>query len=57
MVIGIGYTIFSEYNKVIRRSWSYTEWMPTVLWIRTGLAPLAQWIAVPMFALIEANRG
>ena len=56
MATGVIYTIGSEYiNTVIRRSWSYTEWMPVLPWIGTGLAPLAQWIAVPLLALTAAR--
>ena len=55
--IGVAYTIGSEYlNTVVRRSWTYTEWMPTLPWIGTGLAPLAQWLVVPAFALFSARR-
>jgi hypothetical protein len=29
--LGVCYTIGSEYiNTVVRRSWAYTEWMPTL---------------------------
>jgi hypothetical protein len=57
LILGVGYTMFSEYiNTVVRRSWSYTAWMPTLPWIGTGLAPLAQWVAVPVLALIASNR-
>jgi hypothetical protein len=57
LILGMAYTMFSEYiNTIIRRSWSYAEWMPTLPWIGTGLAPLAQWIAVPVLALIASNR-
>jgi hypothetical protein len=55
--IGVGYTIFSEYlNTVIRRSWTYTELMPTLPWFGTGLAPMAQWVVVPSAALAFAGR-
>src|SRR5262249_40896621 len=55
VAIGIGYTIGSEYvNTVLRQSWAYTEEMPTLPWIGTGLAPLAQWIIVPSLALASA---
>jgi hypothetical protein len=58
VVLGVGYTVGSEYmNTVVRRAWAYTEWMLTLPWIGTGLAPLAQWIAVPAFALVSAGRG
>ena len=54
---GVAYTIGSEYlNTVVRRSWTYTEWMPTLPWAGTGLAPLAQWVVVPAFALSSARR-
>lgn len=58
LVIGVGYTMYSEYiNTVVRRSWSYSEWMPTLPWVGTGLAPLTQWIAVPIVAIVAAKRG
>ena len=58
VAIGVVYTIGSEYlNTVLRRSWSYTESMPTLPWIATGLAPLAQWVVVPAFALIAPRRS
>ena len=57
VVIGIGYTIGSEYvNTAARQSWSYTEWMPTLPWLGTGLAPLAQWIVLPGSALASAHH-
>ena len=53
---GVAYAIGSEYlNTVLRRSWTYTEWMPTLPWVGTGLAPLAQWVVVPAFALFSAR--
>ncbi len=55
---GVAYTIGSEYlNTVVRQSWAYTEWMPTVPWIGTGLAPLAQWIVVPAAAFVLVRGG
>ena len=58
VAIGVGYTIGSEYvNMAVRRSWSYNEWMPTLPWLGTGVAPLAQWLAVPTFALTAAQRA
>ena len=54
---GVAYTIGSEYvNTIARRSWTYTEWMPTVPWLGTGLTPLAQWLFVPSLALAWATR-
>jgi hypothetical protein len=55
--IGIAYTTFSEYlNTAIRRSWTYSELMPTLPWLGTGLAPMAQWVVVPSAALAFAGR-
>jgi|tagenome__1003787_1003787.scaffolds.fasta_scaffold20946845_3 hypothetical protein len=54
---GIGYTIYSEYvNTGPRASWTYSEWMPTLPWIGTGLSPLAQWTLVPSLAFRLARR-
>ena len=55
---GFAYTIGSEYlNTVVRQTWTYTEWMPTLPLIGTGLAPLAQWLAVPAIAFVFVRRG
>lgn len=58
MVIGLGYTIYSEWlNTAVRVSWTYSELMPVVPWIGTGLSPVAQWLVVPSLALWAARRG
>ena len=58
MVIGFGYTIYSEWlNTAVRVSWTYSELMPVVPWIGTGLSPLAQWLVVPTVALWAARWG
>jgi hypothetical protein len=57
LVLGIGYTIFSEWlNIVVRAGWAYSRLMPVVPIINTGLSPLLQWIVVPAFALALARR-
>ena len=44
---GVGFTIFSEWhNTVVTHAWTYAPSMPTVLGI--GLAPIAQWVVVPI---------
>lgn len=54
---GVAYTIFSEWlNIEIRRSWAYTDTMPTIPLIEAGLAPLAQWIVIPALAFWWAGR-
>ena len=45
------YTIFSEWlNTSVRGSWTYSDLMPVVPVIGTGLAPLLQWCVVPTLA-------
>lgn len=57
LATGIGYTIYSEWlNTVVRQSWAYAPTMPLVPWFGTGLAPLLQWIAVPLLAMKTARR-
>lgn len=57
VVLGILYTIFSEWlNIVIRKSWAYSDLMPMVPVIDTGLSPLLQWIAVPLAGFWFARR-
>ena len=52
--IGAGYTIYSEWlNTVVRKTWAYSDLMPIVPWIGTGLFPLLQWLIVP--ALVFAS--
>ncbi len=56
-VIGVGYTIFSEWlNLVVRNSWQYSELMPVVPLIDTGLSPLLQWVLVPPASLWLARK-
>jgi hypothetical protein len=59
VIIGsAGYTIYSEYaNTVLLASWAYSGWMPTLPWLGTGIAPLAQWVVVPMLALSFAGSS
>jgi hypothetical protein len=55
---GLVYTIFSEWlNTEVRGSWAYTNWMPTLPLIGTGLAPFVQWLVIPPVALWWARRG
>ena len=51
LALGLGYTIFSEWlNTSVRGSWAYSDVMPIVPVLGTGLAPLLQWIVVPTIA-------
>ncbi|MBI2716175.1 MAG: hypothetical protein HYX37_17220 [Rhizobiales bacterium] len=58
IVIGIGYTVYSEWlNTVVRKTWEYSELMPTIPILGSGLSPLLQWVIVPTvgFALIRSR--
>lgn len=60
IAIGIGYTVYSEWlNTVIRKTWEYSELMPTLPMLGTGLSPLMQWMIVPTvgFAAIRCRLG
>ena len=55
ILLGATYTVFSEWlNIEVRRRWSYTETMPVVPGLGTGVTPLLQWLIVPglAFAII-----
>jgi len=59
VLFGVAYTIFSEWlNVVVRGSWAYSGMMPvvTLLGLRIGLSPLAQWLAIPAASLVLARR-
>ena len=52
LAFGAGYTIYSEWLNInVRGSWAYSDRMPIVPVIGTGLAPLLQWVVVPTLAL------
>ena len=58
VALGIGYTIFSEWmNLVVRKSWAYSDLMPVVPVLGTGISPLAQWIVIPGTGLLWARRS
>ena len=51
LILGVAYTIYSEWLNVnVRGSWAYSESMPVIPFIGTGLTPLAQWFVVPTAA-------
>ena len=51
LAFGVVYTIFSEWlNTSVRGSWTYSDLMPVVPVMGTGLAPLLQWFVVPTLA-------
>lgn len=59
LVLGVGYTVFSEWlNVVVRESWAYSEAMPIIklFGIHIGVAPLLQWMVIPG-AAFKIMRG
>ncbi len=57
VVMGFGYTVYSEWHNVYRvGSWAYSDAMPLIFGI--GITPLLQWVVVPavMLALIQRSR-
>lgn len=50
LILGLAYTIRGEYLNTVRHAWTYSELMPTLPGLGTGLAPLAQWVVVPLLA-------
>ncbi len=56
-VLGAGYTVYSEWiNTGVRLTWAYSEWMPVVPGLGTGLAPLGQWLILPSLGLWLCRR-
>ena len=60
LFFGIGYTLYSEWsNTVVLKTWAYSELMPRLPMLGTGLSPLMQWLIVPIlgFAAIRCLNG
>lgn len=54
---GLVYTIFSEWlNTRVRGAWGYSDLMPTLPPVGTGLSPLLQWVFIPALALAAIGR-
>lgn len=57
IVLSVGYTIFSEWrNTTVLNSWTYSDLMPVVPLLGTGLSPLLQWVVIPFVTLAIALR-
>ena len=60
LVLGIAYSVFSEWlNVEVRETWAYTEQMPVLPPLGTGLTPIFQWLIVPTltWALMVRQRN
>lgn len=47
---GFGYTVYSEHVNTARGTWGYSAFMPVLPGLGIGLAPLVQWVVVPLLA-------
>lgn len=58
LVLGPGYTVFSEWLNTTLLRWTYSELMPALdlAGFRIGLSPLLQWLVVPPLAMHLARR-
>lgn len=56
IIIGIGYTVYSEWvNTAVRKTWQYSNLMPTLPVLGTGLSPFIQWLIVPSIAFLAVR--
>jgi predicted benzoate:H+ symporter BenE len=58
VILGLAYTLFSEWLNVVRSSWAYSNRMPVIALfdLKIGLSPLLQWVVVPA-AAFTITRG
>jgi hypothetical protein len=57
LAIGVGITVYLEWlNVEIRRAWAYTDAMPRLPPLGTGLTPVLQWVLLPPVALLVSRR-
>lgn len=54
--LAVTYTLLSERSNLTQGNWAYSVWMPVLPWVEVGLAPVAQWIIVPLVTWWWANR-
>ncbi|SMF23269.1 hypothetical protein [Pseudogulbenkiania subflava] len=56
VVLAVTYSLLSERVNLASGSWAYSAWMPVLPVIEVGLAPLLQWVIVPIATWWWANR-
>ena len=57
LAVGIGLTVgFEHYYTSVSLRWTYSELMPLVPPLGTGLSPLVQWIVVPLLVVSLTRR-
>lgn len=50
IVFGVAYTVYNEHLNTTSNARTYSELMPVLPGLGTGLAPLAQWLVLPLLA-------
>lgn len=56
VVLAVFYTLISERLNIAQGNWAYSSWMPVLPRIEVGVAPLLQWLVVPLAAFGWAKR-
>ena len=57
VTLGATYTVYSEWwNVAVRGNWAYSDLMPVIPPLGTGLSPLLQWLVIPALGLAWARR-
>lgn len=56
VILALFYTVLSELRNLSKGNWVYSPWMPVLPGLEIGLAPLIQWIIVPLLAWYWVNR-
>jgi hypothetical protein len=57
VLLGTAYTIWSEWMNVnVWMSWAYSDYMPVIPVIGTGVSPLVQWLVLPALSLSLGTR-
>jgi len=56
IILALVYTVFSEKLNIARGGWEYSPAMPRTPVLGTGLAPLVQWIVVPLASFWLARK-
>ena len=56
VALGAAYTVYSEWANLARGAWAYSDAMPTLPPLGTGLSPLLQWMLLPPLGLAWARK-
>ena len=56
--LALAYTVFSEWlNVSVVKSWTYSDVMPLIPPLGTGLTPILQWVIVPLLTWASADQA